>query len=92
VAVVVVVLGQLLPVLILPLCFYRVERWKTQGCSDRFRRLAAGTGLAVEASYRPVPERETKRPTDALAGLAGHDRVDCMGMGIRDGTSFYAER
>jgi STE24 endopeptidase len=71
---VVVVLGQLLPVLILPL-FYRVERLDDSGLLDRFRGLAAGTGLAVEGVYRLGLSDETKKANAALAGLGRTRRV-----------------
>jgi STE24 endopeptidase len=71
---VVVVLGQLLPVLILPL-FYRVERLGDSSLLDRFRGLAAGTGLAVEGVYRLGLSDETRKANAALAGLGRTRRV-----------------
>src|SRR5437868_5068983 len=46
-----VVLGQLMPVVILPL-FYRVTRLDNQALLERLQRLAAGTGLSFEGIYR----------------------------------------
>src|SRR5581483_4424817 len=47
----VLVLGQLAPVLILPL-FYKVTRLDDEALLQRLRRLADGTGLQVEGIYR----------------------------------------
>lgn len=71
---IVVVLGQLVPVLILPL-FYRVERLENASLVDRLRGLASGTGLAVEGVYRLGLSDETKKANAALAGLGRTRRV-----------------
>ena len=71
---VVVVLGQLIPVLILPL-FYRVERLEDASLLERLRRLATGTGLAVEGVYEFKLSDETVKGNAALAGLGRTRRV-----------------
>jgi STE24 endopeptidase len=69
-----VVIGQVVPVLIVPL-FYRVERLDDAGLIDRFRRLADGTGLTVEGVYRLGLSEETTKANAALAGLGRTRRV-----------------
>jgi STE24 endopeptidase len=71
---VVVVLGQLVPVLILPL-FYHVERLEDASLLERLRRLASGTGLAVEGVYEFRLSDETSKGNAALAGLGRTRRV-----------------
>jgi STE24 endopeptidase len=68
------VLGQLLPVLILPL-FYKVTRLDDPDLLGRLRRLAQGTGLSVEGVYRLDLSAETKKANAALAGLGRTRRV-----------------
>lgn len=68
------VLGQLLPVLILPL-FYKVTRLDDAGLLERLRRIADGTGLTVEGIYRLDLSAETKKANAALAGLGRTRRV-----------------
>jgi STE24 endopeptidase len=68
------VLGQLLPMLILPL-FYKVTRLDDPALADRLRRLAAGTGLTVEGVYRIHLSAETRKANAALAGLGRTRRV-----------------
>jgi STE24 endopeptidase len=68
------VLGQLLPVLILPL-FYKVTRLDDATLLDRLRRRAEGTGLNVEGVYRLHLSEETKKANAALAGLGRTRRV-----------------
>jgi STE24 endopeptidase len=72
--VVTVVLGQLAPVLILPL-FYKVERLEDQSLSERFSRLADGTDLNVEGVYRMEMSDETVKANAMLAGLGRTRRV-----------------
>lgn len=72
--VVTVVMGQLLPVLVLPL-FYRVTRLDDSGLLERLRRLAAGTGLNVEGIYRLHLSADTRKANAALAGLGRTRRV-----------------
>jgi STE24 endopeptidase len=68
------VLGQLLPVLILPL-FYKVTRLEDTTLVDRLRRLAEGTGLRVEGVYRLHLSEVTRKANAALAGLGRTRRV-----------------
>jgi STE24 endopeptidase len=68
------VLGQLLPVLILPL-FFKVTRLEDSTLLERLRRLAAGTGLQVEGVYRLHLSAETRKANAALAGLGRTRRV-----------------
>jgi STE24 endopeptidase len=68
------VLGQLLPVVILPL-FYKVKRLDEPSLRDRLTRLVEGTGLKVEGVYRLQLSAETKKANAALAGLGRTKRV-----------------
>jgi STE24 endopeptidase len=68
------VLGQLLPVLILPL-FYKVTRLDDAGLLGRLQRLTAGTGLNVEGIYRMDLSADTRKANAALAGLGRTRRV-----------------
>jgi STE24 endopeptidase len=72
--VVTLVLGQLLPVVILPL-FYKVSRIDEPSLLERLQRLAQGTGLNVEGIYRLELSAETKKANAALAGLGRTRRV-----------------
>jgi STE24 endopeptidase len=67
-------LGQLLPVVILPL-FYKVTALDDVSMLARLRGLAAGTGLKVEGIYRLHLSAETKKANAALAGLGRTRRV-----------------
>ncbi len=74
-----IVLGQLAPVLILPL-FYKVKRLEgtdQQGSelNQRFRGLTAGTGLSVEGVYRMELSAETTKANAMLTGLGNTRRV-----------------
>jgi STE24 endopeptidase len=68
------VLGQLVPVVILPL-FYKVTRLDGPSLLERLQRLAQGTGLAVEGIYRLHLSAETRKANAALAGLGRTRRV-----------------
>jgi STE24 endopeptidase len=68
------VLGQLLPVVVLPL-FYKVTRFDDGPLLDRLRQLAAGTGLSVEGVYRLGLSEETRKANAALTGLGRTRRV-----------------
>jgi STE24 endopeptidase len=68
------VLGQLLPVVILPL-FYKVTRLEDESLLERLRARASGTGLNVEGIYRLHLSAETKKANAALAGLGRTRRV-----------------
>jgi STE24 endopeptidase len=69
-----VVLGQLAPVLILPM-FYRVEKLDRPELLDRLRQLAHSAGLSVEGVYRLDLSVETVKANAALAGLGRTRRV-----------------
>jgi STE24 endopeptidase len=69
-----VVLGQLAPVLLVPL-FYKVERLDNPTLIDRMKRLAVGTGLTIEGVYRLGLSADTKKANAALAGLGRTRRV-----------------
>jgi STE24 endopeptidase len=69
-----VVLGQLAPVLILPL-FYRVEPLADAALDERFKRLVSNTGLSIQGIYRLVLSAETTKANAMLAGLGRTRRV-----------------
>ena len=69
-----VVLGQLAPVLLVPL-FYKVERLNNEELAARMKRLAEGTGLTIEGVYRLGLSADTKKANAALAGLGRTRRV-----------------
>jgi STE24 endopeptidase len=69
-----IVLGQLAPVLILPL-FYHVEKLDVPELSERIARLAAGTGLSIEGVYRIDLSEETVKANAMLTGLGRTRRV-----------------
>ena len=70
-------LGQLTPVLILPL-FYRIEKLDAPELTSRIARLAEGTGLSIEGVYRIDFSAETVKANAMLAGL-GHTRRVLLG-------------
>ncbi len=93
-----VLIGQLVPVLILPL-FYKIERIGTGAGGEgseqeakaaevarRMTRLAEGTGLSVEGVYRMDMSAETAKANAMLAGL-GRTRRVIMGDTLLDGFS-----
>jgi STE24 endopeptidase len=69
-----VVLGQLAPVLILPL-FYKIEKLDSPELLGRIARLAEGTGLSIEGVYRMDLSEETVKANAMLAGLGRTRRV-----------------
>jgi STE24 endopeptidase len=69
-----VLLGQLMPVVILPL-FYKIVRLDAPELSERFTALAAGTGLTIEGVYRMALSEETVKANAMLAGLGRTRRV-----------------
>ncbi|MEN6448854.1 MAG: M48 family metallopeptidase [Thermoguttaceae bacterium] len=69
-----ILLGQLAPVLILPL-FYRIEKLDAPEVSDRLSRLAEGVGLSLEGVYRMDLSEETVKANAMLAGLGRTRRV-----------------
>jgi STE24 endopeptidase len=68
------VMGQLLPILILPL-FYKVTPLDDAPLLERLRRLTEGTGLRIEGVYRLGMSADTKKANAALAGLGRTRRV-----------------
>ena len=69
-----VLLGQIMPVVILPL-FYKIERLDRTDLSERLERLAEGTGLSIEGIYRILLSQETSKANAMLAGLGRTRRV-----------------
>jgi STE24 endopeptidase len=77
-----VLLGQLAPVLILPL-FYKIERIDAGDAADpkatellhRLSKLAQGTSLSIEGVYRMNLSSETVKANAMLAGLGRTRRV-----------------
>jgi len=69
-----ILLGQLTPVLILPL-FYKIERLEDEEISRRMQRISEGTGLAIEGVYRMEMSSETVKANAMLAGLGRTQRV-----------------
>ena len=69
-----VLLGQLAPVLILPL-FYKIEKLDAPELSQRLDRLAQGTGLSIQGVYRMEISQETAKANAMLAGLGRTRRV-----------------
>jgi STE24 endopeptidase len=80
-----VLLGQLAPVLILPL-FYQIRRLEDGALAERLARLAEGTGLTLEGVYRMVLSVETVKANAMLAGL-GRTRRVILGDTLLDGFS-----
>jgi STE24 endopeptidase len=78
-----VLLGQLVPVLILPL-FYKIEKLDSPELTDRIAQLAAGTGLSIEGVYRIKLSEETVKANAMLAGL-GRTRRVLMGDTLLNG-------
>jgi len=77
-----VVLGQLAPVLFLPL-FYKIKRLDDAALMERMERLAAGTGLTIEGVYRMGLSADTVKANAMLAGL-GRTRRVLMGDTLLD--------
>jgi STE24 endopeptidase len=69
-----IVLGQLAPVLIVPL-FYKVEPIENPDLDARMRRLAEGTGIKIEGVYRLGLSADTQKANAMLAGLGRTRRV-----------------
>ena len=69
-----VVMGQLAPVLIMPL-FYKIKRLEDQTLADRFRGISDGTGLSIEGVYRMEMSAETAKANAMLAGMGATRRV-----------------
>ncbi len=77
------VLGQLFPVLILPL-FYKVEKLDRPDLAERIGRLAEAAGLSIEGVYRLELSAETVKANAMLAGL-GRTRRVLLGDTLLDG-------
>ncbi len=69
-----IVLGQLAPVVIVPL-FYKVEPIENPELDARMKALAAGTGLTIEGVYRLGLDADTQKANAMLAGLGRTRRV-----------------
>ena len=69
-----VLLGQLAPVLILPL-FYKIERLEAPEILGRIAGLAESAGLSIEGVYRIALSDETVKANAMLAGLGRTRRV-----------------
>jgi STE24 endopeptidase len=69
-----VVLGQLAPVLIVPL-FYKVEPIENAELDARMKELAKGTGITIEGVYRLGLSADTQKANAMLAGLGRTRRV-----------------
>jgi STE24 endopeptidase len=77
-----IVLGQLAPVVFLPL-FYKIERIENAELTERMQRLSDGTGLAIEGVYRLGLSADTSKANAMLAGL-GRTRRVLMGDTLLD--------
>jgi STE24 endopeptidase len=80
--VVTVIMGQLLPVVVLPL-FYKIERLENAELAQRMAKLAAGTGLSIQGVYRMGLSEETAKANAMLTGL-GRTRRVLMGDTLLD--------
>jgi STE24 endopeptidase len=69
-----IILGQLAPVLIVPI-FYKVEPIKNDELDTRMKQLAQGTGLTIEGVYRLGLSADTQKANAMLAGLGRTRRV-----------------
>jgi STE24 endopeptidase len=69
-----IILGQLAPVVIMPL-FYKVERIENPDLEARMKRLAEGTGIPIEGVYRLGLSADTQKANAMLAGLGSTRRV-----------------
>lgn len=63
-----VLVGQLFPVVILPL-FHKSERLEDPALMNRFRSLVEGTGLSIEGVYRLEVSNDTAKANAQLAGI-----------------------
>jgi STE24 endopeptidase len=69
-----IILGQLAPVVIMPL-FYKVEPIENPELDARMKRLAEGTGINIEGVYRLGLSADTQKANAMLAGLGSTRRV-----------------
>ncbi len=67
-------LGQLAPIIILPL-FYKIDRLENEELEAGFTRLTDGTGLSIEGIYRMNMSEDTVKANAMLAGLGKTRRV-----------------
>jgi STE24 endopeptidase len=72
--VLVILLGQLGPVLIQPL-FHKIERLEDESLRSRLEAISHGTGLSIEGVYRMQMSEETVKANAYLAGLGATRRV-----------------
>ncbi|HEX3727256.1 MAG TPA: M48 family metalloprotease [Pirellulales bacterium] len=77
-----ILLGQLMPVVVLPL-FYKIEPLENAELTSRMARLAEGTGLSIQGVYRLGLSDETSKANAMLAGL-GRTRRVLMGDTLLD--------
>lgn len=80
--VVTVLLGQFVPVLILPL-FYRIDPLDDAPLTNRLERLVQGTSLKLQGVFRMKMSSETTKANALLAGL-GHTRRVILGDTLLD--------
>ena len=78
-----VLIGQLVPVLILPL-FYKIQRLDDRDLAERFQHLTEGTTLSIQGIYRMQLSTETVKANAMLAGL-GRTRRVILGDTLLDG-------
>ena len=69
-----IILGQLAPVLIMPL-FYTIEKLDRPELAERLGKLSEGTGLSIEGIYRIALSEETVKANAMLAGMGATRRV-----------------
>ena len=69
-----VVIGQLTPVLLIPM-FYEVERFDDERLTGRLESLSTGTGVTLEGVYSLKLSAETVKANAMLAGLGRTRRV-----------------
>jgi len=69
-----IVLGQLAPVLVMPL-FYKIEPIENAELDARMKTLAQGTGITIEGVYRLGLSADTQKANAMLAGLGSTRRV-----------------
>jgi STE24 endopeptidase len=80
-----IVLGQLAPVLIVPL-FYKITPLDNEDLRQRMHALSRGTSLSIEGVYRMGMSAETTKANAMLAGL-GRTRRVLMGDTLLDNFS-----
>jgi STE24 endopeptidase len=69
-----VIVGQLFPVVILPL-FHKSERLDDPTLMNRFHQLVEGTGLSIEGVYRLEVSNDTAKANAQLAGIGSTRRA-----------------